>query len=115
MSLLEATTQVHRDMNVKLKMHRSYPTVPVSNLYVFGRVQDLAFEKPTTDEQNCGHIRIWNTGLFILYEFIELSSRSELLRDCSAIGEGIVGRMVPCATCSGTRCVHRSYRRWRNA
>src|SRR5262245_1715855 len=29
--------------------HRSYPTAPVSNLYVFGRVQDLVFEKPTTD------------------------------------------------------------------
>ncbi len=45
--------------------HRSYPTAPVSNLYVFGRVQDLAFEKPTTDVQNRGHIRIWNTGLLI--------------------------------------------------
>jgi len=45
--------------------HRSYPTAPVSNLYVYGRVQDLAFEKPTTDVQNRGHIRIWNTGLLI--------------------------------------------------
>ena len=45
--------------------HRSYPTAPVSNLYAFGRVQDLAFEKPTTDVQNRGHIRIWNTGLLI--------------------------------------------------
>ena len=45
--------------------HRSYPTAPVSNLYIFGRVQDLAFEKPTTDVQNRGHIRIWNTGLLI--------------------------------------------------
>ncbi|GAC1357010.1 MAG: hypothetical protein NVS4B11_24650 [Ktedonobacteraceae bacterium] len=27
--------------------HRSYPTAPVSNLSVFGRVQDMAFEKPT--------------------------------------------------------------------
>jgi hypothetical protein len=45
--------------------HRSYPTAPVSNLYVFGRVQDLAFEKPTTDVQNRGHIRIWKTSTFI--------------------------------------------------
>src|SRR5439155_9986448 len=45
--------------------HRSYPTAPVSNLYVFGRVQDLAFEKPTTDVQNRGHIRIWKTGALI--------------------------------------------------
>jgi len=45
--------------------HRSYPTAPVSNLYVFGRVQDLAFEKPTNDVQNRGHIRIWKTGALI--------------------------------------------------
>ncbi len=45
--------------------HRSYPTAPVSNLYVFGRVQDLAFEKPTNDVQNRGHIRIWQTGALI--------------------------------------------------
>src|SRR5712691_7279141 len=45
--------------------HRSYPTAPVSNLYVFGRVQDLAFEKPANDVQNRGHIRIWKTGTLI--------------------------------------------------
>src|SRR5207302_9180651 len=42
--------------------HRSYPTAPVSNLYVFGRIQDLAFEKPTNNVQNRGHIRLWKTG-----------------------------------------------------
>jgi hypothetical protein len=45
--------------------HRSYPTAPISNLYVYGRVQDLAFEKPTSDVQNRGHIRIWKTGVLI--------------------------------------------------
>ncbi len=45
--------------------HRNYPTAPVSNLYVFGRVQDLAFEKPTTDVQYRGHIRIWQTSTLI--------------------------------------------------
>ena len=45
--------------------HCSYPTAPVSNLYVFGRIQDLAFEKPTNDVQNRGHIRIWKTGALI--------------------------------------------------
>lgn len=45
--------------------NRSYPTAPVSNLYVFGRVQDLAFEKPTNDVQYRGHIRLWRTGMFI--------------------------------------------------
>jgi hypothetical protein len=43
--------------------HRPYPTAPVSNLYVFGRHQDLAFEWPTNDVQNRGHIRIWRTSL----------------------------------------------------
>ncbi|HEX9038196.1 MAG TPA: LssY C-terminal domain-containing protein [Ktedonobacterales bacterium] len=42
--------------------HQPYPTAPVSPLYVFGRPQDLAFEKPTSDVQNRGHIRLWLTG-----------------------------------------------------
>jgi hypothetical protein len=42
--------------------HKRYPTAPVSNLYVFGRVQDLAFEKPTNDVANREHIRLWKTG-----------------------------------------------------
>jgi hypothetical protein len=45
--------------------HKSYPTAPVSHLYVFGRVQDLAFEKPTNDVANRGHIRLWKTGTLI--------------------------------------------------
>jgi LssY-like putative type I secretion system component LssY len=45
--------------------HRSYPTAPVSKLYVFGRPQDLAFERPTTDVQNRGHIRLWATDASI--------------------------------------------------
>src|SRR5258706_2630956 len=43
--------------------HQSYPTAPVSALYVFGRIQDLAFERPTNDVQNRGHIRLWQTTL----------------------------------------------------
>jgi hypothetical protein len=41
--------------------HQPYPTAPVSALYVFGRVQDLAFERPTNDVANRGHIRLWLT------------------------------------------------------
>jgi hypothetical protein len=41
--------------------HRPYPTAPVSTLYVFGHAQDLAFEKPTDDVQNRGHVRFWKT------------------------------------------------------
>jgi LssY C-terminus len=43
--------------------HQPYPTAPVSALYVFGRVQDLAFERPTNDVQNRGHIRLWQTTI----------------------------------------------------
>jgi LssY C-terminus len=43
--------------------HRAYPTAPVSNLYVFGRAQDRAFELPTNDVQNRGHIRLWQTTM----------------------------------------------------
>ena len=39
--------------------HQPYPTAPISPLYVFGRPQDLAFEKPTNDVQNRDHIRLW--------------------------------------------------------
>lgn len=59
------TSQTSAKIAVDSLAHRSYPTAPVSNLYVFGRVQDLAFEKPTGDVQNRGHIRIWKTGTFI--------------------------------------------------
>ncbi len=56
--------------------HKSYPTAPVSNLYVFGRVQDLAFEKPTNDVQNRGHIRLWKTGTLIGGQFVWVGQAS---------------------------------------
>lgn len=59
------TSQTSVKITVDSLTHRSYPTAPVSNLYVFGRVQDLAFEKPTTDVQYRGHIRIWKTSTLI--------------------------------------------------
>ncbi|MGZ3622099.1 MAG: LssY C-terminal domain-containing protein [Ktedonobacteraceae bacterium] len=59
------TTKSSMRIAVDSLAHRSYPTAPVSNLYVYGRVQDLAFEKPTSDVQNRGHIRIWKTGSLI--------------------------------------------------
>src|SRR5712692_2486290 len=59
------TLQTSEKIAVASLAHRSYPTAPVSNLSVFGRVQDLAFEKPTNDVQNRGHIRIWKTGTLI--------------------------------------------------
>lgn len=59
------TPQTSAKIAAESLAHRSYPTAPVSNLYVFGRVQDLAFEKPTNDVQNRGHIRIWKTGMLL--------------------------------------------------
>ena len=59
------TSQTAEKIAAASLAHRSYPTAPVSNLYVFGRIQDLAFEKPTNDVQNRGHIRLWQTGTLI--------------------------------------------------
>ena len=59
------TLQTSEKIAVDSVAHRSYPTAPVSNLYVFDRVQDLVFEKPTSDVQNRGHIRLWQTGMLI--------------------------------------------------
>jgi hypothetical protein len=66
-----------------------YPTAPVSNLYLYHRKQDLAFEKPTNSVQNRDHIRLWRTHTIINDEEvwvgsatydngIELSGRSHL-------------------------------------
>ena len=59
------TTQSSMRIAMDSLANRSYPTAPVSNLYVYGRVQDLAFEKPTSNVQNRGHIRFWKTGSLI--------------------------------------------------
>jgi len=59
------TLQTSEKIAVASLAHRGYPTAPVSNLYVFGRVQDLAFEKSTTDVQNRGHIRLWQNGTLL--------------------------------------------------
>ncbi len=56
--------------------HSSYPTAPVSNLSVFGRVQDMAFEKPTHDVQKRGHIRLWNTGTTISGQLVWVGQAS---------------------------------------
>ena len=59
------TLQTSEKIAVASLTHKRYPTAPVSNLYVFGRVQDLAFEKPTNDVANRGHLRLWKTGTLI--------------------------------------------------
>jgi hypothetical protein len=41
---------------------RKYSTAPVSNLYLFGRKEDLAFERPGRSVRERDHIRLWTTG-----------------------------------------------------
>ena len=42
--------------------HRSYDKAPVSNLYLFGRKQDLAFEQPIgSDPRRRHHVRFWRS------------------------------------------------------
>ena len=45
--------------------HRSYPDMPVSNLFLFGRPQDIAFEKQMLHEGRGSrhHVRFWATTL----------------------------------------------------
>src|SRR5215831_10004943 len=41
---------------------RSYTTAPISNLFLFGRKEDLAFERPGINVRQRDHIRLWNTS-----------------------------------------------------
>ncbi len=45
---------------------RSYPTAPVSLLYLYSRPQDMAFEKEVGDSPSQRHhVRLWQTALLI--------------------------------------------------
>lgn len=52
----------------------SYPKAPVSNLYLYHRKQDLAFEKPTKNVRVREHIRLWKTTATYNHEEIWLGS-----------------------------------------
>ena len=41
---------------------RGYTTAPVSNLFLFGHKEDLAFERPGHNVRQRDHIRLWNTS-----------------------------------------------------
>jgi hypothetical protein len=42
---------------------KPYPTAPVSNLYLFGRVEDLAFEQPVLgNTRQRHHVRFWRSA-----------------------------------------------------
>ena len=53
-----------------------YRAAPVSNLYLYARKQDLAFEIPTNNVQNRGHIRLWDTHTTINNEEVWLGAAS---------------------------------------
>lgn len=40
---------------------RKYSTAPVSNLFLFGRRQDIAFEQPGRNVRERDHVRFWKT------------------------------------------------------
>ncbi len=41
---------------------RKYSTAPVSSLFLFGRKEDFAFERPGSSVRQRDHVRLWNTG-----------------------------------------------------
>jgi hypothetical protein len=51
------------DIAASVLLKYPYPTAPVSNLYLFGRKQDLAFELPTGDSaKQRHHVRLWQSN-----------------------------------------------------
>lgn len=49
-------------ISVDSVLGRRYTTAPVSNLYLFGRKEDYAFERPGRNVRQRDHVRFWNTG-----------------------------------------------------
>lgn len=43
-------------------LNRPYPSAPVSDLYLFGRVQDIAFERELGSARTRHHVRFWQAG-----------------------------------------------------
>src|SRR5579871_4274106 len=53
-------------------LHRSYPTAPVSRLYLFGRQEDFAVEHELGSVSRRDHARFWDTGRQDLATHLEL-------------------------------------------
>lgn len=49
-------------ISVDSVLGRAYSTAPVSNLYLYGRREDYAFERPGHTVRQRDHIRFWDTG-----------------------------------------------------
>ena len=48
-------------ISVDAVLGRKYPTAPVSNLYLFGRRQDFAFQRPGSSVRERDHVRFWKS------------------------------------------------------
>lgn len=57
---IDLVTSLRITIDVILK--RKYATAPVSNLYLYGRRQDYAFERPGSSARERDHVRFWDTG-----------------------------------------------------
>ncbi|MDB5312803.1 MAG: hypothetical protein JWO38_7005 [Gemmataceae bacterium] len=50
-------------IGVSVALNRPYPRAPVSDLYLFGRTQDLAFERSVGGSaRSRHHVRVWQAG-----------------------------------------------------
>ncbi len=49
-------------ISVDAVLGRKYSTAPVSNLYLYGRKEDYAFERPGKTVRQRDHVRFWDTG-----------------------------------------------------
>lgn len=49
-------------ISVSAILRMTYVTAPVSNLYLFGRHQDIAFQRPGRNVRMRDHVRFWQSG-----------------------------------------------------
>ncbi|HEX8032707.1 MAG TPA: LssY C-terminal domain-containing protein [Ktedonobacterales bacterium] len=49
-------------ISVSAILGAKYSTAPVSNLYLFGRPQDIAFQRPGSNVRMRDHVRFWESG-----------------------------------------------------
>lgn len=50
-------------ISIDALLNRAYSTAPVSNLYLYGRKEDLAFERPGSSVRQRDHARFWKTEI----------------------------------------------------
>lgn len=78
----------------------SYPTAPMSSLYLFGRRQDLAFQSPIIGKGNDSrhHVRFWaarfNEGKQLNVKSIDWQHRREHIRDDRLLWLGAASRDI---------------------